>query len=226
MNNQLNMTYVEEQIKGLHKLPKNKVTEPKHKKWGGRKRDGVTSKIFKNLLAECKLHSFIGKRNRLVFYLLWLTGCRINELMGFKKNNWQDLIETGRTELYEPKIKQSKTIIITEAKKNLFKTWKWAEEFFFEYPTSPLLRTEKGRPLHNIYAISYYNKLLKEKGLQEGLLLRTHSFRVGLITDLIQTVDCNVAKDVIGHKNILTTLKYNRGTTSTKKKKDALNGVR
>jgi hypothetical protein len=47
-----------------------------------------------------------------------------------------------------------------------------------------------------------------------------------LITDLIQTVDCNVAKDVIGHKNIMTTLKYNRGTTSTKKKKDALNGVR
>lgn len=32
MNNQLNMIYVEEQIKGLHKLPKTKVTEPKHKK--------------------------------------------------------------------------------------------------------------------------------------------------------------------------------------------------
>lgn len=203
-----------------------KVKPISKKKWGGRKRDAVPSKVFKLLIEQTNINSFQGKRNRLVYYILWITGCRINELLWFRENNWKDIIGTGRTEIYEPKLKQSKTLVISERKRKMFQSWKWALLYFSEFPESPLLRSQKGKPLNNIYVISYFNHILKEKGLQEGLLLRTHSFRVGLVTDLLQKVESNVAQDIIGHKNLTTTLKYNRGTTSIRKKKDAINSIR
>lgn len=54
--------------------------------------------------------------------------------------------------------------------------------------------------------------------------LKTHSFRIGLVSSLFRKqVYPTVIQDIIGHANFQTTLRYNRNITSLQEKKKALN---
>lgn len=63
--------------KGVKKQPRQKI----------RKRDGIPSKVFEEILQSLDQKTFVGKRNTLVFSLLYATGMRLNELMHFRYEN-------------------------------------------------------------------------------------------------------------------------------------------
>ena len=53
--------------------------------------------------------------------------------------------------------------------------------------------------------------------------LKSHSFRIGYITSMFKAgIEGNVIKDIMSHKTLNTTLKYNRNSTSPKIKIKAL----
>jgi len=41
--------------------------------------------------------------------------------------------------------------------------------------------------------------------------LRTHSFRASMITDFLKSTPIDIVKEIVGHKDIGTTLQYKRG---------------
>lgn len=191
-----------------------------------RKRDGVTPEIYEQIILSLNTSKFIGQRDFLVFKLLWALGLRINELRFFTSKHWLDLCEKGWTQIFEPKRNQTKDVTIAKNNQNELNSIKWAKDFWIRKGDAPLLSNSKGQPLRNLYAIDYYNKKLKPFGTKFNLIIQTHSFRIGLITHLLQTTDSNVVRDILGHKDLRTTLRYNRGTTPLERKQEALNKIR
>lgn len=135
------------------------------------------------------------------------------------------MCNNNKTIVLESKNNQTKEVFVSEQNRNKLSNFLWAEEWFKQQSKAPVLRTETGKTLCNRYSIMYYNNLLKPYGEKHKLKLQTHSFRISLVTELLKSSDVNVVKDIIGHKNISTTLRYNRGTTPDKKKVEALNQV-
>lgn len=197
---------------------KKRIAKSKEKR-----RDPMTTRIYEKLLLSADLSKYTGKRDYLAYSLLWALGIRVNELKHFYYNNWNELIQTSKTTIQEPKTHSSKEVVISQENKAHLLRLNWADDWFQTHTPAPLLRNHKGKPLNDRYVIRMYNRKIKPLGEENNLKLRTHSFRIGLITRLLQTTNPLVVKDIIGHKTIDTTLRYNRGTTSTQRKIEALN---
>lgn len=58
----------------------------------------------------------------------------------------------------------------------------------------------------------FLNKTLKEVSEELGLHIRTHSFRVSIITDLLENSPIHSVQKVIGHTNIQSTVTYSKNT--------------
>ena len=210
---------------------KTKVALPKPKtqslnREAKRARDSINPKLFYEILKGIGQTSYIQQRDTLVFMLLWSLGLRVNELSHFYFNNWIELETEKKTTLFEPKLNQSKEVFISKENQKDFKDLSWAKDWFQTHADAPLLRTLNGTTLSSKYVLTYFNDLLKPYGEKYNLKIRTHSFRISLITELLKNSDSNVVKDIMGHKDLNTTLRYNRGTTPNKKKFEALNKTR
>ena len=57
------------------------------------------------------------------------------------------------------------------------------------------------------------------------VLLRTHSFRATIITELLETTPIQVVKDIIGHRSIKTTVQYNRNKVTEQQLYKVLNNI-
>ena len=55
--------------------------------------------------------------------------------------------------------------------------------------------------------------------------IRTHSFRASIITDFLKSTPIYVVKQVMGHKDIKTTLQYKRGNVSEIQLKQVLSNL-
>ena len=76
----------------------------------------------------------------------------------------------------------------------------------------------KGRITTEKTIIIYTNKFLKEQSIIVDRKLTSHSWRASLITNLLKIHSVNVVAELIGHKNLATTMLYKRGFLSLKEK--------
>ena len=72
------------------------------------------------------------------------------------------------------------------------------------------------------FNFKYYDKTTKT---YRPKYITSHSFRITIITKLIKKFGIENACDIIGHKNINTTLIYNRDTMKLNLKKSAVGDV-
>ena len=68
------------------------------------------------------------------------------------------------------------------------------------------------------------NSILSKASALYEKHLRTHSFRATFITDLLESVQIEDVKEIIGHRNIATTLEYKRSRLSDSETKQLLKG--
>lgn len=150
---------------------------------------------------------------------------RVNELRFFSLKNWTGLKEGQTTEVYESKTKKYRRIFINKrAQRECVKLSKHGFEQLFSKPGQVLLSNSRGQVLQPDSTIRRLNVILKPFGQAWNLNLKTHSFRISLITRLFEkNVDSVVIKDIIGHSKLDTTLRYKRGTTTDQVKLQAIN---
>jgi len=100
-------------------------------------------------------------------------------------------------------------------------------EFFFTKQKYKVLGESYKKPgevMHEKAWIFYINKEIKKakKTLNISDVLSSHSFRVGFVTRHLKHADSHLVAKFVGHKNIATTLKYNRYVVDEKKKREIL----
>jgi site-specific recombinase XerD len=79
------------------------------------------------------------------------------------------------------------------------------------------------QPVHRQYLTERINKYLKIVSQKTGKHFTSHSFRIGLITALIDTTGISMACKIAGHSDIKTTELYNRNPMTIQEQIQAAN---
>jgi len=93
-------------------------------------------------------------------------------------------------------------------------------------PQIPVITTQnEQKPLSRVSLTNRINNILEKTGKICHKNLKTHSFRIGFITSIIEASSIDEAKHFVKHANISTTNVYNRRNLSEAKAKAILNKV-
>lgn len=175
-------------------------------------RDPINEDLLIDLLTNLPVSKFNEKRNIISIVLLYVTGCRINELRNFNLFTISKFIETGTVMIHSYKTSTTRRIDISNSEQLLLKSYKNLIEEIYQKLNSKdhILRTSSGKEISNQNAYILLNRVLRIYGNKHGLSILSHSFRIGYITELLKTHNVQIAKSMIGHKQIDTTLRYDR----------------
>jgi len=188
------------------------------------KRDSIDLKLMELIIKNLGNKTFTEKRAIICIVLLFITGCRINELRNFNKYNINKLLQYGTLTIYTFKTRNTRRIDIGKLETRMLKDiMPVIEEYYKELsPRNHILYSSKGKEINNRSAYIWLNKILKRLGKMYGVDLLTHSFRIGYVTKLLKKYNVQIAKSIIGHNDITTTIKYDRNLLNSKDVKDLL----
>jgi integrase len=216
---QLNIVTKElEQKLEQERLEKEKKLRRKNRRRLPR-REPITHEIYEFLIQEANAlsysKSFRGARLRLALSLLLITGVRISELLPLRLKQVETLFKKGWISIDRAKRGplNHKAFLTVQGKKLLKNRLKDFEQVaYYKNPDSFIFTAEySDEPLKRDAWNRIINSFLKEASekLDNKPNLRSHSFRIGYITDLWKdTSDLEFIRQVIGHSNIDTTSIY------------------
>jgi integrase len=117
-------------------------------------------------------------------------------------------------------------VLATVGQEEMKKLTPDVEFFFIEQKNTFLGESYKkpGEVMHEKAWIFYINKQIKKakENLKITDVLSSHSFRVGFVTRHLKHADSHLVSKFVGHKNIATTLKYNRYVVDENKVREIL----
>lgn len=180
----------------------------------------IYEKEFKNLITLIKAMKISkATRSKLIssYTLLYLTGCRVGEIVGLRRADLQNIIKSRSLALNSlTKTKRPRTIFFNDTMCAMISSL--AEDledgYIFYAPNSK-------EPMSKFSLTELLNGYLKRT---LGSLYTTHSFRAGYITRIVEaTGNLKTAQDMVGHTSIKTTIRYL--STSLDQKLEALDRV-
>jgi integrase len=197
-------------------------------------RDPITKDLFNNLFlnagASCKTKiADQSIKLKLIYTVLYYTGLRVNEIAFLTKNSFQLMIDEGSISIIHEKTKTKKIhLIIPEGRKKL-KQLENEINYFFEtnihlFSSGRRKKQTVNADDHGIHlsrnVIELVNKDIQHIAKQYGYkgTYSTHSFRVGFITRLLRDSNVQDVAEIIGHKNLMSTMAYNRYEIDREKK--------
>jgi integrase len=155
---------------------------------------------------------------KLIYFLLYYTGLRINETHAISIEHFKEFQKTGECQIYLPKTNQYiYKKLAKEGKVFLKDLSSEIEEHFLFYKY--LGSSTYGDQVYQTAAyITFVNRDLK-KICQENKLdiVSSHSFRIGLITSLLKEFHIQDVAKEMGHKSIESTLRYYRYKSNDQK---------
>ena len=178
-------------------------------------KESVTELEFKKLISFTKCDESIREhtRNNLLrtFTILYYTGLRLNELQTLRIKHIKTLFEKSQVKVTLSKTSSERKIYLTDAfKKDLIKLFDFASEEEENLVISKGANKNKRTSINNIVFISQINTYMK-KVLNDNFT--SHSFRQGIITEMSsKSINTKVISQFIGHKNVTTTMRYERYT--------------
>lgn len=142
---------------------------------------------------------------------------RVSNLLKFKIKHVQDLLNQGETQI--PLIKRGNkqhNIILSQ------KSCQWLKKFssnfsqlmmhkerdYFFFTT----QNRSDKPINRSYFDTELNNVLMKTSEIYSKHIRTHSFMASITTDFFKSTPIYVIKEIVGHKDIGTTLQYKRTT--------------
>lgn len=154
------------------------------------------------------------------FTLLYLSGCRVGEIVNLRIADIQNIFYhkslalDGTTKTRRPRtIFFNKPMIDMLLKLNYDDAKEHGGFLFYENAKFSPMDKKGLTTLLNEYLAKYL-----------GTLYTTHSFRAGYVTRIVEaTGNLKTAQDIIGHKSINTTIRYL--STSKQQKLDALDKI-
>lgn len=179
--------------------------------------DGV-SDFYKN--RKCVI-----QRVRLALVLLYLTGLRVSNLLLITKKQYQDFYKSGsmilplikrgnRNHSINIPMQQAKLLTYVKNEGKALCLDKEADDLLF----TSSVETDKKKQLCRVTFNKEINGYLKHVSAQLKKNIRSHSFRITYVTDLLEHgVPIHDVCDLVGHKSISTTYLY-KGSHLTKAK--------
>ena len=177
--------------------------------------------------------NFEDCRDRVCLLLLFLTGVRIGLLRlttGSHLSKLLSFIKEDQQTLVYPSTKQPKAAdisiplpgeaipLIEERSNDLRRLLSGRTPH-----DMVMCRTEGSNDVISLTNINKrLNRIMKKLSAATGKLFRTHSFRIGLATSIMDVASMDIAHDVLGHRDFDTTASYNRRKYSQKDLSKAL----
>ena len=170
----------------------------------------------------------VKSRRRFALALLFVTGLRVSNLLLFTVTNGRELLYSGSTTITLIKGGESRhKLVLTAEGLSFLKAFR---SDYFRLSTSSKLGSDllfssgedASLPFNRELFDRELNKILSKASVIYGKHLRTHSFRATFITDLLESVQIDDVKEIVGHKSIATTLEYKRSRLTTTQRKDLL----
>jgi len=185
----------------------NKIKEPI--------KDNEYQVLMYHLKSDTKIRNH-NKRNLMtIFTFLFHTGLRINEIQNLKVKDLISLLKDGFCYVYTNKTKQMRKLFVSNKGQNELKNL--FEVYFKDDELEWNLIRPNNLPFEKFHKISLINQVNKYIIKVLGNNYSSHSFRIGLITDLsLNGGNPKVIQEIIGHKNIQTTLNYIKTTDNDK----------
>jgi len=171
------------------------------------KRDAITAKIFKEILCMKKrkyMSQIMFFRFKILCCVLYYTGMRISEAGSLTKKQLECLIYTKSVQVYCTKIKDYVRYYMSSGGVTALK--RFAIKFDLVFAKKDYLGGAMRREL-----VRTFNKHLSIYGKKYDLILKSHSFRIGKVTRLLsEDIPVQKVALLVGHKDIKSTLKYDR----------------
>jgi len=173
-------------------------------------KDNISKDDFNHLINYLKIDDSIraSRKDRLtkIFYILYLTGIRVNETTQLTNNNLIDLLNYKELKIISHKQKNEKYIYITEQSKKML-----SKVFFDLIANDDFIfvseRGNKKQPMRSNAVTLDVNSYLKKVFINKRIT--SHSFRQSLISDLAtKNINTKIIQSLIGHKDIKTTYRY------------------
>lgn len=223
-----NLKYMKDREKKreAEEILKNQAREKRRNAKKQSIREYVSNEEFSKIISsvdDIYKESFIKARVKVVLTLLFLTGLRISNLLLLKKRHLGDLLNKGECDIPLIKGGPSRNLLYIGAKgkkllrefqseiNTLEKAQPNEDQFIF------ISKLEKNKPISSRNFGGQINRVLIEASKQLKKYIRSHSFRATFVTNLLEHgVTIERAKDIIGHKNISTTVTYRRSNIGVK----------
>ena len=179
-------------------------------------RDAITKELFEVFVNAAGSNSKYKKdlrcaQLRIAYTILFYTGLRVNEIRCFQEHDIQNAIKTSQFSVIHFKQNQPHIHVISDiAVKELKKLKSYYKIIFVKYKFNYLFG--KNKPLDRKYFIKMINKDLKNTCQinQIPYNIKSHSFRINMITNLLKHTSVQDAADIIGHKDTKSTMAYKR----------------
>lgn len=162
----------------------------------------------------------------IAYTILFYTGLRVNEIRSFQEKDIKDATKTSQFSVVHFKQKEPHIHVISDlAVQELKKLRNQLNVIFVKYKYKYLFGKDK--PVHEKYLIEIINKDLKHTCQinQIPYNIKSHSFRINMISKLLQKTSAQNAADIIGHRDIKSTMAYKRYALNKKEIQRLLNKI-
>ena len=194
-------------------------------------RDPVSENLLPILLANagsyCKRKKDLTRAQlRITYTILYHCGLRVGEIRHLTEKDLETAIKAAQFNLVHHKTKKAHIHVLS--KKAVEDLQNLTCEFltiFHKYQYNYLFG--KNRPMTNKNLIKVVNKDLKVTCTKFNIPfnIKSHSFRVNMITNLLKVTSVQNTANIIGHSDIRSTMSYNRYTLSKTEIQNLLNKI-
>lgn len=178
-----------------------------------RKSDPLEFGVFKEIMNAPKpkgVHAKSWGRFLITSAILFFSGLRLNEIAVLTEADIQQIISQKKLYIYQKKVNQYRNVRFIDKAipyiKKAFDEYKntvfLKDTQIFPAPSSGLQNGDKFTKLIN----KYLTPFSKEK----NLILTSHSFRINFITSILKKNKIQDAQQIVGHRDIRSTVAYNR----------------
>jgi integrase len=199
------------------------LTKPKRKRQKRLKlRSELTLEQIQQMILftdEFYKDKYYSDRMKLVLLLLSTTGCRVCELLEIKMETFMEQLNSSKPSIYlhVPKTVEVRTINLQDEERDkildLVERLNFKEGYLISKKNWHM---KKLHPIHWITAVNLFLKNFSVKYNLTHLNLRSHSFRITMVTTMARDHGLDTAKLFIGHKRLSTTERYSRWTKLTR----------
>jgi len=207
---------IEESLEELHLKVDKLLPSPKKQKQTLPLRDPATSHVFEILMTNAG-NVFKQQKNlkssqlRILYTILYHTGLRLNEARHLTYNDIQKGISSSQLSVIHHKTRSPHIHILSKKALKDLKSLNTEYQVVFEQHQFKYL-FGKLKPIAQKSLIRLVNRDLKytREIANIPFNIKSHSFRINLISSLLKITSVQHVADIIGHDDIRSTLKYQR----------------
>jgi len=207
---------ISEEMEALNKKIDMLLPKDKKEKQVELLRDPVDSNLLAIFLANAgsscqRKKDLVRAQLRIAYTILYHCGLRINEIRHLDEKDLQIGIEAAQFNLVHHKTKKAHIHILCKKAVQDLQNLKFEFLIIFEkYQYKYLFG--KNKPMTDKNLIKIVNKDLKFTCTKFNIPfnIKSHSFRVNMITNLLKVTSVQNTANVIGHSDIRSTMSYNR----------------